>query len=100
MLYHVIVQLVCDALNGMYSHKRQITGCVGLREQGRHPEEGLAAHRSPEHCISCPVGLQLSSEGKAGKRSPGAGSWAEPAPRKVRRAARRICSPQERELEA
>lgn len=100
MLYHVTVQLVCDELTGMYSHKRQIPGCIRLCEQGQHPEEGLAAHRSPEHCVSCPMALQLSSERKARKRSQGVGGWADPAPRKVGRAARRICNPQEQELEA
>lgn len=99
MLYHVIVQLACDELNGIYSRKRQIPGCIGLREQGQHPEEGLAAHRSPDPCIACPMGLQLSPERKARKRSAGVGSWVEPAPRKVGRAARRICNPQEQELE-
>ena len=99
MLYHVIVQLARDELNGMYSHKRQIPGCIRLHEQGQHPEEGLAARRSPEHRISCPMGLQLSSERKARKRSPGVGSSAEPAHRKAGKAPRRICNPQEQELE-
>jgi len=68
VLHHVIIQLACDELNGTYSHKRQISGCLRLHEQGQGPEEGLAARTSPERCISGPMGVQLSSERKATKR--------------------------------
>lgn len=69
-------------------------GCAHIRGE-RQAVWGCVSrgsHRSPKHCIPCPVGLQLCSGKKASKRSLGLGSWAEPAPRKVGRAVRRICN--------
>lgn len=97
MIHHAIVQLVYDELCGMRmpSQRGQMPASVGLSEQGQHSEEGQASCRSPEHHISHPMGLKLSSERKDRNTNTGVGSWAEPAHRKAGRAARRICNPQE-----
>lgn len=68
---------------------------TGLSEQGQHPEDDQAACGSPEHCISFPMGLKLSTERKGRNRNTGMWRWGQPAHRKVGRAARRLCNPQE-----
>lgn len=93
-MYHTIVQLVYDEMYRIYRFALSVS-LTGLSEQGQHPEDGQAACGSPEHRISFPMGLTLSTERKDRNRNTGMWRWGEPAHRKVGRAARGIFNPQE-----
>lgn len=86
--------LGCTHIKGKY---QAVSGCVS---RGSTQKKVWQTTDPLSTAFHAPWHFQLSSEKKARKRSQGVGGWADPAPRKVGRAARRICNPQEQELEA